>query len=59
MELVRDAASDRQFEGFVAEASDTLFRTGHLMTGDAGEAEDLVQETFLRVARRRVDHCGR
>ena len=30
MELVRDTASDRQFEGFVAEASDTLFRTGYL-----------------------------
>jgi RNA polymerase sigma-70 factor (sigma-E family) len=52
MELVRDLASDRQFDGFVAEVSDTLFRTGYLMTGDAGEAEDLVQETFLRVARR-------
>jgi DNA-directed RNA polymerase specialized sigma24 family protein len=32
--------------------SDTLFRTGYLMTADAGEAEDLVQETLLRVARR-------
>jgi len=37
MELVRDTASDRQFEGFVAEASDTLFRTGYLMTGDVGD----------------------
>src|ERR1700733_2949822 len=52
MQLVRDAASDRQFEGFVAEASDTLFHTGYLMTGDVKDAEDLVQETFLRVARR-------
>jgi RNA polymerase sigma-70 factor (sigma-E family) len=52
MKLVRDSASDRRFEAFVAEASDTLFRTGFLMTGDAGYAEDLVQETFLRVARR-------
>ena len=52
MEWVRGAASKRQFEGFAAEASDTLFRTGYLMTGDLKDAEDLVQETFLRVARR-------
>ena len=52
MELIRGSASDRRFEGFVAEASDTLYRTGFLMTGDAGDAEDLVQETFLRIARR-------
>jgi hypothetical protein len=41
MELIRGSASDRRFEGFVAEASDTLYRTGFLMTGDAGDAEDL------------------
>ena len=52
MELIRGSASDRRFGAFVAEVSDTLFRTGFLMTGDAGDAEDLVQETFLRIARR-------
>ena len=52
MELIRGSASDRRFEDFVAEASDTLYRTGFLMTGDAGDAKDLVQETFLRIARR-------
>jgi len=52
MDWVSDAASKRQFEGFAAEASDSLLRTGYLMTGDVREAEDLVQETFLRVARR-------
>jgi RNA polymerase sigma-70 factor (sigma-E family) len=40
------------FEAFAADAVDTLFRTGCLLTGDASEAEDLVQETFLQVARR-------
>jgi RNA polymerase sigma-70 factor (sigma-E family) len=52
MEWARDAAAKRQFEGFAAEASDALLRTGYLMTGDGRDAEDLVQETFLRVARR-------
>jgi RNA polymerase sigma-70 factor (sigma-E family) len=61
MDWVSDAASKRQFEGFAAEASDSLLRTGYLMTGDVRDAEDLVQETFLRVARRwnrvrRMDH---
>ena len=52
MDWASDAASKRQFEGFAAEASDSLLRTGYLMTGDVRDAEDLVQETFLRVARR-------
>jgi RNA polymerase sigma-70 factor (sigma-E family) len=52
MDWVSDAAAQRQFEDFAAGASDSLLRTGYLMTGDAREAEDLVQETFLRVARR-------
>ena len=52
MDWVSDAASKRQFEGFAAEASDSLLRTGYLMTGDVRDAEDLVQVTFLRVAQR-------
>ena len=52
MDWVSDAAAQRQFEDFAAGASDSLLRTGYLMTGDVREAEDLVQETFLRVARR-------
>jgi RNA polymerase sigma-70 factor (sigma-E family) len=52
MDGVRGTAAKHQFENFAASTADTLLRTGYLMTGDAGEAEDLVQETFLRVARR-------
>jgi RNA polymerase sigma factor (sigma-70 family) len=52
MDWVSGAASKRQFEVFAAAASDSLLRTGYLMTGDVKDAEDLVQETFLRVARR-------
>jgi RNA polymerase sigma-70 factor (sigma-E family) len=52
MQWASEAAAKRQFEGFAAEVSDTLLRTGYLMTGDVRDAEDLVQETFLRVARR-------
>jgi RNA polymerase sigma-70 factor (sigma-E family) len=52
VKLVRGGLRRRQFEAFIADATDTLFRAGHLMTGDAGAAEDLVQETFIRIARR-------
>lgn len=52
VEWARDAASKRQFESFAAEAADPLLRTGYLMTGDTGDTEDLVQETFLQIARR-------
>jgi RNA polymerase sigma factor (sigma-70 family) len=52
MEWVRNTATSREFERFAAEASDPLLRTGFLMTGNPKDAEDLVQETLLRVARR-------
>jgi RNA polymerase sigma factor (sigma-70 family) len=47
-----------EFEEFVAGATDRLFRLGYLMTFDAAEAEELVQETFWRTARR-WDQVGR
>src|SRR6185437_10116384 len=40
------------FDRFVADSSDTLLRTAYLIAWDLGEAEDLVQETLLEVARR-------
>jgi RNA polymerase sigma-70 factor (sigma-E family) len=49
------------FDGFVAESTGGLLRTAYLIAGDLHEAEDLVQETLFKVARRwprvtRMDH---
>jgi RNA polymerase sigma-70 factor (sigma-E family) len=40
------------FDRFVAESTNGLLRTAYLMVGDLHEAEDLVQETLLKVAAR-------
>jgi RNA polymerase sigma-70 factor (sigma-E family) len=50
-----------EFDEFVAASSDPLLRTAYLMVWDAAEAEDLVQECLLAVARRwprvrKMDH---
>lgn len=52
MQWLWAGASKHRFEMFVAGTADALFRTGYLMTGDTRDTEDLVQETFLRIARR-------
>ena len=39
------------FDEFVRASSGPLLRTGYLLAGDRGHAEDLLQETLLRVAR--------
>ena len=49
------------FDRFVAESADGLLRTAYLIAWDLPEAEDLVQETLFKVARRwarvrRMDH---
>ena len=41
-----------EFERFVADSADRLLRAAYLITWDMADAEDLVQECFLRVARR-------
>jgi RNA polymerase sigma-70 factor (sigma-E family) len=41
-----------EFERFVDGCAGGLLRTGYLIVWDLAEAEDLVQETLLRVARR-------
>jgi RNA polymerase sigma-70 factor (sigma-E family) len=47
------AESDpRDFDSFVADSMTDLHRTGYLMTNDFAETEDLLQETYLRLARR-------
>lgn len=52
MDWLRAGASRQEFERFVTDRSGSLLRTAYLMAGNLGEAEDLVQETLLRVARR-------
>ena len=42
----------RDFDHFVAGSTTSLVRTAYLIVGDLHEAEDLVQETLLQVARR-------
>jgi RNA polymerase sigma-70 factor (sigma-E family) len=41
-----------EFERFTALEADPLLRSAYLMAGDRGEAEDLVQECLLRLARK-------
>ena len=44
--------SGLEFERFVADSVDELLRTAYLIVWDEAEAEDLVQESFIKVAKR-------
>ena len=50
--MIGSRREQRAFEAFVADASGRLMRTAYLLCGDRGHAEDLVQSTLLRTARR-------
>jgi RNA polymerase sigma-70 factor (sigma-E family) len=52
MHWLRAGVPRQEFERFVMNCTDHLSRTAFLMTWDLAEAEDLVQETLLQVARR-------
>src|SRR5712691_2698675 len=45
----REASQARDFHSFFTDERDALFRMLVLVTGSVDEAEDLVQEAFLRV----------
>ena len=47
----RREQSRAAFEEFVAGSTASLLRTAYLVTGDAGHAEDLVQESLFKIAR--------
>ena len=51
MPLARRGKTRLEFERFVDGCARDLLRTGYLIAWDLAEAEDLVQETLLRVAR--------
>ena len=58
---LEESVEGHDFERFVAEGAEGLLRTVYLIVGDLQEAEDLVQETLFKVARRwprvsRMDH---
>lgn len=47
-----ESRGNRGLDDFLSRTLDSLFRTAYLITGDVGESEDLLQETFLRLAAR-------
>jgi RNA polymerase sigma-70 factor (sigma-E family) len=52
VDLLRRGRARAEFERFAADHVDALLRGAYLMSGDRGEAEDLVQECLLRLARK-------
>src|SRR5580700_10102988 len=48
----RRSETETGFDGFVAASADPLLRPAYLLVWDLTEAEDLVQECLLRVAKR-------
>jgi RNA polymerase sigma-70 factor (sigma-E family) len=63
MDLLKKSRARDEFEGFATAHADGLLRAAYLMVGDRVEAEDIVQECLLRVARkwprvRAMEHPG-
>jgi RNA polymerase sigma-70 factor (sigma-E family) len=52
VDLLRKGQAHTEFEGFATVHADALLRTAYLMAGDRGEAEDLVQECLMQLARK-------
>jgi RNA polymerase sigma-70 factor (sigma-E family) len=63
MDLLKRSRAHTEFERFAAVHADGLIRAAYLMVGDRGDAEDIVQECMLRLARkwprvRKMEHPG-
>jgi RNA polymerase sigma-70 factor (sigma-E family) len=55
MALLNGATARREFDRFVSDSSPDLLRDGYLLMWNLAEAEDLIQETLFRVAKRWPD----
>ena len=63
MHLLRRGSTRVEFERFAEAQTDGLLRSAYLMVGDRSEAEDIVQDCLLRLARkwprvRAMEHPG-
>lgn len=63
MDLLKRSRAHGEFERFATVHADGLIRAAYLMVGDRGDAEDIVQECMLRLARkwprvRKMEHSG-
>jgi RNA polymerase sigma-70 factor (sigma-E family) len=52
MDWLHGTDARRDFEHFIADSTPALLKTATLLTWDVAEAEDLLQETYFRVAKR-------
>jgi len=56
-DLLLAASATPRFDDLIERHKILVFRTAWRMTGNAADAEDIAQEVFLRLHKRRDDHA--